>query len=178
MFQFFQFLPLQKFFSKFQFSGEVDTRFTLCAFASCHLLDNLQALNIPSAVQFLMRCYNTDGGFGTRPGSESHSGQIYCCVGALAIAGRLEDIDRDRTAEWLAFRQCDSGGLNGAFIFSSYIFWIFTVSNIFKKQIVNRINLIRTNFFKNFFIELILNICLVIFCFNFFSFYKFKLKIF
>ena len=103
------------------FSGEVDTRFTLCSFATCHLLGHLSVLNVDSAVRFLMRCYNTDGGFGTRPGSESHSGQIYCCVGALAIAGRLAEIDRDRTAEWLAFRQCDSGGLNGnRFLISNF----------------------------------------------------------
>ena len=34
-----------------------------------------------------MRCQNVDGGFGTRPGSESHAGQIYCCLGLLSIAG-------------------------------------------------------------------------------------------
>lgn len=37
-----------------------------------------------------MRCQNVDGGFGTRPGSESHAGQIYCCVGLLSIIGRYK----------------------------------------------------------------------------------------
>ncbi|CAI5445015.1 unnamed protein product [Caenorhabditis angaria] len=94
-------------------AGEIDTRFTMCSLATCHLINRPNTLNIQKAIEFIMRCYNTDGGFGTRPGSESHAGQVYCCVGSLAITGRLEEINRDRTAEWLAFRQCESGGLNG-----------------------------------------------------------------
>ncbi|KJH50090.1 prenyltransferase and squalene oxidase repeat-containing domain protein [Dictyocaulus viviparus] len=39
--------------------------------------------------------------------------EVYCCLGTLCIAGRLECVDKDRTAEWLARRQCGSGGLNG-----------------------------------------------------------------
>lgn len=39
--------------------------------------------------------------------------EVYCCVGALKLAGRLDSIDRDKTAQWLAMRQCSSGGLNG-----------------------------------------------------------------
>lgn len=35
-----------------------------------------------------MQCENFDGGFGLAPGCESHAGQIFCCVAALAIAGR------------------------------------------------------------------------------------------
>ena len=40
------------------------------------------------AANFVLSCMNFDGGFGVVPGSESHAGQIYCCVGALAIAGK------------------------------------------------------------------------------------------
>jgi geranylgeranyl transferase type-2 subunit beta len=56
---------------------------------------------------------NFDGGFGTRPGSESHAGQIYCCVGFLSVVGRLDVIDADLLGWWLAERQLPSGGLNG-----------------------------------------------------------------
>ena len=94
-------------------SNEVDTRFSLCALATLHLIDKPTAVNVPKAIEFVTRCYNFDGGFGTVPGSESHAGQVYCCVGALAIAGSLRLIDVDRTAAWLAQRQCPSGGLNG-----------------------------------------------------------------
>lgn len=30
---------------------------------------------------------NFDGAFGSKPGSESHAGLIYCCVGLLSITG-------------------------------------------------------------------------------------------
>ena len=58
-------------------------------------------------------CRNFDGGFGAVPGAESHGGQIFCCVAALAIGRALDDVDRDLLAWWLSERQCDSGGLNG-----------------------------------------------------------------
>ena len=47
------------------------------------------------------------------PGAESHAGQIYTCVGALAIAGRLDLVDKDRLGGWLSERQLPHGGLNG-----------------------------------------------------------------
>lgn len=65
------------------------------------------------AVDFVRSCMNFDGGFGSRPHSESHAGLIYCCVGFLSITGRLDIIDRDTLAWWLCERQLPSGGLNG-----------------------------------------------------------------
>uniref|UniRef100_A0A915E360 Geranylgeranyl transferase type-2 subunit beta n=1 Tax=Ditylenchus dipsaci TaxID=166011 RepID=A0A915E360_9BILA len=91
------------------------------------------------AVEFVIRCHNFDGGFGTRPGSESHAGQVYCCLGALAIAGCLELIDTDRTGEWLAERQCPSGGLCGRpenyqwFSDVCYSWWVLASLGIIKK---------------------------------------------
>lgn len=35
-------------------------------------------------------------------GNESHAGQVFCCVGALALAGALEQLDRDLLAWWWA----------------------------------------------------------------------------
>ncbi|KAL2647592.1 hypothetical protein AAZX31_05G142800 [Glycine max] len=54
-----------------------------------------------------------DGGFGCTPGGESHAGQIFCCVGALAITGSLDLVDKDLLGWWLCERQVKSGGLNG-----------------------------------------------------------------
>ncbi|VDL79450.1 unnamed protein product [Nippostrongylus brasiliensis] len=71
-------------------SNEIDTRFSFCAVATLFLIDRLHVIDIDKAVQF-----------------------VFCCLGTLTIARRLESIDRDRTAEWLAQRQCASGGLNG-----------------------------------------------------------------
>ena len=38
---------------------------------------------------------------------------VFCCVGALAIAGALHLVDRDLLGSWLAERQGPAGGLNG-----------------------------------------------------------------
>ncbi|CAD5234558.1 unnamed protein product [Bursaphelenchus xylophilus] len=94
-------------------SKEIDTRFTFCALLCLYLIDRLAEVDVNKAVHFIVSCYNFDGGFGRRPGSESHSGQVYCCVGTLALTGCLEYINIDRTAQWLADRQCPSGGLCG-----------------------------------------------------------------
>jgi len=58
-------------------------------------------------------CANLDGGYGTSPGTESHAGQIFTCVGALAILNRLDTVDKDRLGAWLSERQLPNGGLNG-----------------------------------------------------------------
>ncbi len=92
-------------------AGEIDTRFTYCAFQSLILLDRLDAIDVDSAVQYIYQCRNLDGGYGSCVGAESHAAQVFCCVGALAMVGRVQD---DSTlAWWLSERQVDSGGLNG-----------------------------------------------------------------
>ena len=46
-----------------------------------HILQNkLHEINVDKAVQFVLSCMNFDGGFGSRPGSESHSGQVSLIV--------------------------------------------------------------------------------------------------
>lgn len=94
--------------------GEIDTRFSFCALATLKLLKRLGDINLNKAVDFVMACNNQiDGGFGSKPGSESHSAYVYCCVGSLAIAGQLNRIDKDQLGWWLSERQLPSGGLNG-----------------------------------------------------------------
>ena len=93
--------------------GEVDTRFSYCALCCASLLDRLQDLNVPNAVRFVQRCENFDGGYGCVPGGESHAGQVFTCVGALAIAGSLESCQQDLLSWWLCERQTPGGGLNG-----------------------------------------------------------------
>ena len=39
--------------------------------------------------------------------------QVYCCVGALAVANALHHVDADQLGWWLCERQLPSGGLNG-----------------------------------------------------------------
>lgn len=59
--------------------GEVDTRFSFCAVAILSLLkrDLATTIEVEKAVQFVMSCCNqTDGGFGSKPGAESHAGKL------------------------------------------------------------------------------------------------------
>jgi geranylgeranyl transferase type-2 subunit beta len=41
------------------------------------------------------------------------SNVVFTCVGALAILDRLEEVDQQMLAWWLAERQLPNGGLNG-----------------------------------------------------------------
>ncbi|KAJ2588335.1 Rab geranylgeranyltransferase [Coemansia sp. RSA 1722] len=70
-------------------------------------------INVDGVVEYVEKSMNYDGGFGSEPGGESHSAQIFTCLAALAIAGKLQIIDRERLSRWLAERQLKSGGLNG-----------------------------------------------------------------
>lgn len=72
-----------------------------------------QLVDTTKAISYIQACANFDGGYGTSPGAESHAGQIFTCVGALAILGRLDLVDRDRLGAWLSERQLNNGGLNG-----------------------------------------------------------------
>ncbi|KAH9744550.1 Geranylgeranyl transferase type-2 subunit beta 1 [Citrus sinensis] len=88
----------------------------LALFDKLDILDadkRLDKINVDKAVEYIVSCKNLDGGFGCTPGGESHSGQIFCCVGALAIAGALHHVDKDLLGWWLCERQVKSGGLNG-----------------------------------------------------------------
>ena len=96
--------------------GEIDTRFTYCALSALSQLHALDQVNIDLAVDYILRCRNIDGGFGCVIGAESHAGQVFCCIGALAIARSLHRLGEDGIellGWWLAERQVDSGGLNG-----------------------------------------------------------------
>jgi geranylgeranyl transferase type-2 subunit beta len=136
--------------------GEIDTRFSYCAVQALALLDALlvvdvhpdhddsqqqqqqqqTTIDVDRAVEYILSCRNPmDGGFGCTRGAESHAGQVFCCIGALAIVKQLSrllsqtnNLDTDsqittsasttenpmeRLGWWLCERQCDSGGLNG-----------------------------------------------------------------
>ena len=93
--------------------GETDTRFLYGAFLALSLLHLLDLIDVKKAVDHVQACSNFDGGYGIEPGAESHSGQIFTCVGALSIANRLDLVDRDKVGAWLSERQVGDGGLNG-----------------------------------------------------------------
>ncbi|KAK3677787.1 Rab geranylgeranyltransferase [Recurvomyces mirabilis] len=105
--------------------GETDTRFLFSAFYTLSLLGYMPhqhpneppIIDVSAATAHIKACRNFDGAFGVAPGAESHSGQVFTCCGALAIAGELDsylgEVGKDRLGAWLSERQLPSGGLNG-----------------------------------------------------------------
>jgi len=93
--------------------GETDTRFLYGALNALSLLGMLHLVDKDSAIAHIQACVNFDGGYGTSPGAESHSGQIFTCVAALSILGRLDLIDKNKLGAWLSERQLPNGGFNG-----------------------------------------------------------------
>ena len=93
--------------------GEKDTRFLFNAFLALSLMGLLHLVDVDKAVEHIDSCANFDGAYGTSPGAESHSGQVYTCVGALTIAGRLDLVHQEKLGAWLSERQLKNGGLNG-----------------------------------------------------------------
>lgn len=73
----------------------------------------MDLVDVCKAVAHVQSCENLDGAYGIRPGAESHAGQVFTCIGALAIAGRLDLVNKDRLGAWLSERQIESGGFNG-----------------------------------------------------------------
>ena len=93
--------------------GEQDTRFLYGALNALSLMGLLELVNVEKATQYVHACANFDGGYGTSPGAESHSGQVFTCVAALTIAGRLDLVNQEKLGAWLSERQLKNGGLNG-----------------------------------------------------------------
>ncbi len=76
-------------------------------------MKRLDAIDIEKTIDFVQSCQNFDGGFGSVPQAESHSGLVFCCVGVLCILNRLDLIRIDDLSWWLCERQLPNGGLNG-----------------------------------------------------------------
>ncbi|KAJ2359155.1 Rab geranylgeranyltransferase [Coemansia sp. RSA 2618] len=93
--------------------GEHDTRFAFISVAVLSFFNKQSELNIDAIVAYVRDSMNYDGGFGSKPGGESHAAQVYTCLACLALVGRLDIVDRGRLSGWLCERQVRSGGLNG-----------------------------------------------------------------
>lgn len=93
--------------------GEKDTRFLYGALNALSLMGLLHLVDVEKAVEHVNSCANFDGGYGTSPGAETHSGQVFTCVAALTIAGRLDLVNSEKLGAWLSERQLKNGGLNG-----------------------------------------------------------------
>lgn len=106
------------------YTKERDTRFCYCAVLSLTILlkrvPSLIGLHLNNLIDvdalrsYLLRCLNSDGGFGTTPGDESHGGQTFCCVATMHLLDSLHLIPNiQRSLFLLSNRQCANGGLCG-----------------------------------------------------------------
>ncbi len=92
------------------FAGsESDMRFVYCACVISVMLgfDNT-VFDVDKALQFIMSCYNYDGGFGLLPGQESHGGACYTAIASLALLGKLDILtkkQKSKLARWCLRRQ-------------------------------------------------------------------------
>lgn len=91
--------------------GDGDARYLYVASAICRILgfnnSDDKIFDIDKSFLFIKSTQAYDGGLSDQPGSESHSGLIYCSIAALALCGRLDPSDWDATARWLGHRQLD-----------------------------------------------------------------------
>ncbi|KAG5645683.1 hypothetical protein DXG03_005521 [Asterophora parasitica] len=119
--------------------GEIDTRFTYIAVNALSLLGQLHVLDgepKERTVNYIVRCRNFDGGFGSIIGAESHAGQVFVCVAALAILDRMDVVDIETLGWWLCERQLPNGGLNGRpekLEDVCYSFWVLSAMSILDK---------------------------------------------
>lgn len=100
------------------FGSESDARFVYSAVASCFLLQEWSGLDIGRSTEFILSCWNvSDGGFGLRPGLESHGGATYTCLASLSLMGKLDLLEESQIQGVIRFctgRQiAGAGGFNG-----------------------------------------------------------------
>lgn len=84
-------------------------------------------------MDFILQCYNSDGGFGLRPGCESHSGAIYCAVSTMTLLNLANKLPTNNIVHFLASRQTSNldcpklvgvQGRLGKLPDSCYSFWV------------------------------------------------------
>ncbi len=129
-------------------SGEADARFVFSALASAWLVRDFDGIDTHTAAHFLAACFNAqDGGFGLRPGLESHGGATYCCVAGLRLLGALHEVldavQCRRIVDFCVTRQvAGSGGFNGRANKppdTCYAFWIgATLQNLGYDRFIDR----------------------------------------
>ncbi|KAL7719830.1 Protein farnesyltransferase subunit beta [Entamoeba marina] len=125
-------------------SGDVDTRACFCAMSTAYVLNILDDNLKRDTAEWILSCQTYEGGFSGCPGGEAHGGYSYCAVAALALLGRIDDMNIPKFLRWLMARQLvQEGGFNGRInklVDSCYTFWqvstfaiLFKYSNSFKQ---------------------------------------------
>lgn len=142
--------------------GMTDNRINCSAVLSLHLLYLNKTLNfersslaeqIPykycdsiefdykKCIEYIISCYNPDGGFGLAKGDESHCAFTFCCISSLRSLGSLQYTNIRDISRFIALRQEKSGGLSGRINKKEdvcYSFWAYaTMKMIHKNHLLN-----------------------------------------
>ena len=82
--------------------NEQEVRFTYSAIYALKILGE----PIPPEIdRYFLKCHNYDGGFGGKPGAESHAAYCFCAVAGLAIVESLDKIKQSKLVKFLSLRQ-------------------------------------------------------------------------
>ncbi|KAF5453539.1 hypothetical protein F2P56_028436 [Juglans regia] len=130
-------------FMPIHIGAETDLRFVYCAVAICFMFEDWRGMDKEKAKGYIINCQSYDGGFGLRPGSESHGGATYCAVASLRLMGFIGDdllssstsstVNVPLLLDWIFQRQATNGGFQGRPNKDSdtcYAFWIGAVLRI------------------------------------------------
>lgn len=107
-----------------------------------------KTLNLPTDLlegvgETVLLSQSHEGGISNVIGGEAHGGFTFCGVAALALLGRLEELDVSRLVEWLSQRQTEFGGYNGRtnkLIDSCYSFWVGSIFNILNNYFSGKVS--------------------------------------
>jgi len=117
--------------------GENDMRFVYCAAATCYMLNDWRAIDIPKMIAYITKSMAFDGAFAQGPALESHGGSTYCALATLNLLERSRSnptfslrshipVQKLNTlVRWCLFKQ-DEGfhGRSNKEDDSCYTFWI------------------------------------------------------
>lgn len=108
--------------------SESDMRFLYCACCVSYILDEWSGIDLPKAVDYILKSISYDGAIGQGPGLESHGGSTFCAIASLFLMDKLDvlsDKQLDRLRRWCLMRQ-DGGfhGRPGKPSDTCYSFWV------------------------------------------------------
>ncbi|XP_014215362.1 geranylgeranyl transferase type-1 subunit beta [Copidosoma floridanum] len=114
---------------------ESDMRFLYCACWISAVLDDWSGVDKEKAVDYIVKSFSYDGGFGQGPGLESHGGSSFCAVASLYLMDELDNAltknQLDKLKRWCLMRQVDGfHGRPGKPSDSCYSFWIGATLNL------------------------------------------------
>ena len=123
--------------------GEIDVRASYCVLCVAKLLQlPLQKLASAQVIQFIASCQTYEGGLGGVPFAEAHGGYTFCGVAALALCGKLDQLNTDTLLGWLTRRQCAyEGGFAGRaekLVDGCYSFWQGAALSIVSSHLKNQ----------------------------------------